>query len=306
MPDDDVQPVDAVPASPVSASPVPADAVPVSVVVVSYNVADELERCITSLLAEGVGEVVVVDNGSRDDSYQRVQAAGANVHWLPTGANLGYGGAVNRAVPYTTGRYLAVANPDLVVQPGALGALVARLEAEPDLALVGPRVLNPDGTTYPSARRFPDLVDAIGHGVLGLFRPENRFTRRYRMTDEDHSRPARVDWVSAAFFLARREAWEQLGGFDSSYFMYSEDVDLCWRAGRAGWGVGYEPTAVVVHAQGSSTRQHPYRMLAAHHRSMWQFAWRTTSGPARLALPVVALGLAGRLAVASLRRRLGR
>lgn len=275
-----------------------------SAVVVNYNAGHELEGCVTSLLQAGVTDVVVVDNASTDDSYERLQATAPSVRWLPTGTNLGYGGGVNRGAPYTTGRYLVVANPDIVVQPGAVATLVARLESEKDLGLVGPRILNADGTLYPSARRFPNLVDALGHGLLGLMLPGNRFTRRYRMTGEDHSQPARVDWISGAFFVVRREVFEELSGFDSSYFMYMEDVDLCWRAGRAGWGVGYEPGAVVLHLQGRSTRQHPYRMLGAHHRSMWQFAWRTTTGWSRLALPAVAVGLAGRFVVAGLRHRL--
>ena len=90
--------------------------------------------------------------------------------------------------------------------------------------------------------------------------------------------------MSGACFLVRREAWDAVGGFDPSYFMYMEDVDLCWRLGRAGWGVGYEPAARVLHVQGVSTNRHPYRMLAAHHRSMWRFAWRTTTG-ARTGVP---------------------
>ena len=136
--------------------------------------------------------------------------------------------------------------------------------------------------------------------------PGNRFTRRYRLLDWDHRQPQRVDWVSGACFLARRDAWDAVGGFDPAYFMYMEDVDLCWRLARAGWGVGYEPGAEVIHVQGVSTNQHPYRMLAAHHRSMWRFARRTTVGHDRAVLPLVAVGLAARLVVATVRHGLGR
>jgi len=148
-------------------------------------------------------------------------------------------------------------------------------------------------------RTFPDLVDAIGHGLLGAVAPANRFTRRYRMLDWDHSQAAAVDWVSGACLLVRRSAWDVVGGFDPAYFMYLEDVDLCWRAGRAGWAVGYEPAARVLHVQGASTRRRPYRMLVAHHRSLWRFARTTTTGGRRAALPVVAVGLVARLAVTS-------
>lgn len=277
----------------------------VAAVVVNYNSREHLERCLSSLASAGVTTTVVVDNGSTDGSEQAVEAAGAT--WVATGTNLGYGRAANLGAqsPAVTGaRHLLICNPDIEVRPGAVTALAAALDREPGLGAVGPRLVNPDGSLYPSARTFPDLVDAIGHGLLGLAAPRNRFTRRYRLLDWDHSEAARVDWVSGACLLVRRKAWDQVGGFDPAYFMYMEDVDLCWRLGRAGWEIGYEPTAEVLHVQGVSADLHPYRMLAAHHRSMWLFARRTATGWRRLALTLVLPGLVARYGVAVLRRRL--
>ena len=277
----------------------------VAAVVVSYNTRDHLRVCLASLATAGIDRIVVVDNGSTDGSQAVVEAAGAT--WAPTGANLGYGRAANRgaAHPVAAGAdFLLVCNPDLDLSAGAVTTLVAALDEAPQVGAVGPRLVNPDGSLYPSARTFPDLVDAMGHGLFGLVAPRNRFTRRYRLLDWDHGQAADVDWVSGACFLVRRQAWDAVGGFDESYFMYMEDVDLCWRLGRAGWRVRYEPAAEVLHVQGVSADQHPYRMLAAHHRSMWTFARRSTTGSRRLALPVVAVGLAARLAVAAGRRRL--
>jgi N-acetylglucosaminyl-diphospho-decaprenol L-rhamnosyltransferase len=170
--------------------------------------------------------------------------------------------------------------------------------------MVGPRIFGKSGDLYPSARRFPHLVEAFGHGVIGQFWPGNPFTRRYRMVDWDHAGAREVDWVSGACFLARREAWDAVGGFDRTYFMYMEDVDLCWRLRAAGWSVAYEPAAEVVHIQGVSADRHPYRMLLAHHVSMWRFACRTTTGRRRWALPFVLVGLALRLCVTVTRRGL--
>lgn len=286
----------------------PGQAGSVAAIVVNFNAAEELGRCLPSLAANGVSPVIVVDNASADGSEQVVRAA-AGVRWLPTGANLGYGRAANRgaATPEAgAADFLLVCNPDLELGPGAVEALVASLLADPALGVVGPGLWNDDGSLYPSARTFPDIVDAVGHGLLGLVAPGNRFTRRYRLLDWDHRRAARVDWVSGACFLARRAAWDAVGGFDPAYFMYMEDVDLCWRLKQAGWAVGYEPAARVRHTQGASTNQRPYRMLVAHHRSMWRFAWRTTEGRRRMVLPLVAVGLAARLAVASVDHRLGR
>jgi N-acetylglucosaminyl-diphospho-decaprenol L-rhamnosyltransferase len=197
-----------------------------------------------------------------------------------------------------------VSNPDVAVHRGALDALVEVLEADPALAIVGPRILEADGTRYPSARRFPSLLDAAGHALLADLVPTNPFTRRYHMGYLDADEATEVDWVSGACFLARRRALEELHGFDESYFMYAEDVDLCWRARRAGWGVAYVPAASVTHLQGISTARQPYRMLVAHHRSVFRFAARTERGWRRLALPATAFFLALRAAVMCARHAL--
>jgi N-acetylglucosaminyl-diphospho-decaprenol L-rhamnosyltransferase len=274
----------------------------VAAVVVSYNAASHLASCLASLVGEGLEAVVVVDNGSTDESAAVATRAGAR--WVAAGQNLGYGRAANMGARAVSEPYLLICNPDLEVQPGMVDALVRRMQATPALGVVGPKILNPDRTLYPSARTFPDLVDAMGHGLLSQIARDNPFTRRYRLLDWDHAKPAEVDWVSGACFLVRREAWTAIGGFDPSYFMYMEDVDLCWRLRQHGWRVGYEPAASVIHFQGVSAGRHPYRMLMAHHRSMWCFARRTTRGAQRAALPVVAVGLAGRLVVAAARHRL--
>ncbi len=279
----------------------PAD---VSAVVVNYHAGGHLDACLASLRAAGVGERVVVDNGSAPGAAAGARRTDPDLRWIDAGGNVGYGAAANRGAQETSRPLVLVCNPDLVVDAGAVEALVARLAADPGLGLVGPLVRNPDGSVYPSARTFPDLVDALGHGALGLLAPGNRFTARYRMLDWDHARPARVDWVSGACILARRTAWGDIGGFDPAYFMYLEDVDLCWRAWEAGWAVGYEPGATVTHVQGVSAGRHPYRMLLAHHRSLWRFARQTTAGTRRLVLPVVAVGLVGRFAVAVAAHRL--
>jgi len=275
----------------------------VGAVVVSYNAAAHLEVCLASLGAEGVVATVVVDNGSTDGSREVALAAGAA--WLETGANVGYGRAANAGAghPSLAGLpWLLVCNPDVEVMPGSVATLVSTLQSDEALGVVGPRISNTDGSLYPSARVFPDLLEAAGHGLLGLVAPRNRFTRRYRLLDWDHSGLSRVDWVSGACFIARRRAWDEVGGFDPRYFMYLEDVDLCWRLARAGWSVAYQPAAEVVHVQGVSADRHPYRMLVAHHRSMWIFARRTASGRRRLLLPAVLAGLAVRLAATVARR----
>jgi N-acetylglucosaminyl-diphospho-decaprenol L-rhamnosyltransferase len=277
----------------------------VSAVVVNFEAGPLLTTCVASLATEADGGVVVVDNGSEDGSTALLTASDPSVPVLRPGRNLGFGGAVNRGVAATGSELVLVCNPDLEVLPGAVAALVAALDADPTAGVAGPVVRTGDGHVYPSARRFPSLVDAAGHALLGLWQPDNRFTRRYH-GDTTATSPIAVDWVSGACFLARRAALESVGGFDEDYFMYVEDVDLCWRLARAGWATLFVPGAVVVHHQGVSTAAHPYRMLVAHHRSLLRFAWRSTSGWKRALLPVIAAGILARGVLAAVLRASGR
>jgi N-acetylglucosaminyl-diphospho-decaprenol L-rhamnosyltransferase len=277
----------------------------ISAVVVNHEAGEALLECVATLRAEGVDDVTVVDNSSSDGSPEALVSADHDVKLVQTGTNLGYGAAANRGIAVTGSDFVLVSNSDVAVHAGALRSLVEVLGRDTTIAIAGPRTLEADGTRYPSARRFPSLLDAAGHALLGDLAPANRFTRRYRMGDLDTDKVAEVDWVSGACFLARRRTLEELGGFDETYFMYAEDADLCWRARRAGWGVVYVPDAVVTHLRGISTARRPYRMLVAHHRSVFHFATRTERGWRRLALPAMAVLLTLRLAVMCARQALG-
>ncbi len=270
----------------------------VAAVVVDYDAGPALAECVATLRSEEPDELVVVENG--DPATARAALGGSDdVTIVVPGRNVGYGAGANRGVAATgDSDYVLVCNPDLLVHPGSLGALVEALDGHPAWAIVGPRILDPAGKVYPSVREFPSMADAAGHALLGAIKPENRFTRRYRSPEGGGDGPAPAGWVSGACFLARRSALEELGGFDESYFMFAEEMDLCWRAHQAGWGVGVQPAAVVTHTEGVSRRAHPYKMLVAHHRSALRFASRTTEGWRRAALPLAALVLGIRLLVA--------
>jgi len=280
-----------------------------SAVVVNYEAGTALRDCVATVLADrsaGAPEVVVVDNGSTDGSIGALLAAHPQVTVITPGENLGYAGAANRGIAATTAPFVAVCNPDLEVVSGTAGAMVRRLEADPHLGAVGPAVFEQGGAHYPSARQVPRLRDAVGHGLLGVVRPRNAFTRRYRELDRDPAVARAVDWVSGAAVWLRRSALDEIGGWDERYFMYAEDVDLCWRLGRAGWSIAYEPAGRVIHVQGLSTRRHPYRMIVAHHRSLLRFAGKRWTGAKRLLLAPAAVFLAGRAAILVLAARLGR
>lgn len=273
-----------------------------SAVVVNYNAGPLLERCISSLLADTSGgappEVVVVDNGSTDGSATAAAAGFPTVRFVDAPGNVGYARGANLGIAVTAAPVVAVVNPDAEVEWGTARAMLDRLAAEPRIGALGPRIRNTDGTDYPSARTIPSVLDAVGHGVLGLFWPSNPFTRRYRQLGADPERSREVDWVSGAAVWLRRSALDEVGGWDERYFMYLEDVDLCWRLRRRGWRVVYEPAGRVVHVQGVSTSRRPYRMILEHHRSAWRFARRRFTGVRLLLLPATALYLAFRCVLA--------
>jgi N-acetylglucosaminyl-diphospho-decaprenol L-rhamnosyltransferase len=269
----------------------------VAAVVVNHDAGEALLGCVASLRAAGVEQIVVVDNASSDGSLEALAARDAAVTLLPTGANLGYGRAANRGVARCAAEFVLVCNPDLVVGPEAVKVLLAELDTHPEVAAVGPRILDAAGAVYPSARAFPSYRDAAGHALLGLFLPDNAFSRRYRLAAADPAEEREVDWVSGAFVMVRRVAFDSVGGFDEGYFMYVEDLDLCWRLAQAGWSVRYAPQASVVHLQGLSSARHPYKMLLAHHRSTWRFATHRAEGGEVALLPLVGAGLFARLVV---------
>jgi N-acetylglucosaminyl-diphospho-decaprenol L-rhamnosyltransferase len=261
-------------------------------VVINYETADLACNCVSSVLADtsaGPVELVVVDNGSRDDSVARLHAAHPAVRVVTAPGNVGYSRAVNLGTAATRAPVIAVLNADTRLEPGAASALVGLLGEEPRLAAAGPRIRNLDGTDYPSGRIFPSVVDAIGHGLLGLWWPTNPFTTRYRQLDADPAAARLVDWLSGAAIWLRRSALDDVGGWDERYFMYLEDTDLCWRLRHAGWDVAYEPSAEVEHVQGASTSRRPYRMLIEHHRSAYRFSKVRFTGARALLLPFAAV-----------------
>jgi N-acetylglucosaminyl-diphospho-decaprenol L-rhamnosyltransferase len=284
---------------------------PIGAVVVDHDAGSLLSACVGTLLDDGASPVVVVENGrpgSAEEALAPLRAGrdASAVLVVEPEKNLGFGAGVNRGLAVLSGlsvppEWVLVSNPDLRVHGAALETLRGALEARPAWAMVGPRIYTEEGEVYPSVRGFPSFVDAAGHALLALFHPQNRFTKRYNPGAPEGDGVVEAGWISGSCFLARRTALEELGGFDEAYFMYNEDMDLCWRAHRAGWGVGFTGAASVTHVQGVSTARHPYRMLLAHHRSALRFSARTTSGWRRAALPFAAAVLGLRLGIATVR-----
>jgi GT2 family glycosyltransferase len=186
--------------------------------------------------------------------------------------NLGFTGGHNLALAERRGRHAALLNSDTVVHPGAIGALTAYMDGHPEAGIVGPKLLNPDGSLQYSCRRFPNpLAAAFRNTFLGRWFPRNRFVRDYLMTDLGHDAVREVDWVSGAAMFIRGDLFDKIGGLDDRYFMYCEDTDYCKRAWEAGYKVVYVPQAVITHAIGRSTDRVANKMIVRFHRSMFRF-----------------------------------
>ncbi len=247
----------------------------VSLCVVSWNSAADLPTCLNALLdsvPQSSRDLIVVDNASRDNSVEVARAVSSQLQILPQSRNLGLGAAANRAASVARGEMLVFINPDVTLLPGALAVLQEFFHTHPEAGCAGPQLLNPDGSLQPSCRSFPTLLTGFfRYTWLGRLFPKNRYTREYLLSDFDHEQVREVEWLSGACLAVRRSAWEQVGGFDESFFMFCEDTDLCYRLRRAGWKVYYVPQARAYHKRGASTNQAVARMTLAWHRSMLRF-----------------------------------
>jgi N-acetylglucosaminyl-diphospho-decaprenol L-rhamnosyltransferase len=218
-------------------------------------------------------EIVVVDNCPTDGAGARRDAAEYEAHYLPLEQNPGYGAAVNAGIAVLDHdiEWVLVSNPDVELDAEAIAALLATGCSSDDIGAVGPRILNPDGSVYPSARAVPSLRTGVAHALLVRMWPSNPFTRRYHDAARTGGGRRDAGWLSGACLIVRRSAFDRIGGFDEGYFMYFEDVDLGFRLGRAGYRSVYEPRARATHTGAHSTEGESAAMIRAHHDSARRF-----------------------------------
>lgn len=230
-----------------------------SVVIVNWNTRDLLRDCLKSVL-QGLdtlkAEVIVVDNASGDASAALVQAEFPTVHLIESTQNLGFAGGNNLALRVASGRYLLLLNTDTLVHGNVLTEAVAWLDAHPRVGVMGPRVLNADGTVQPSSSAFPSLR-FLAMQTLGL----TRIARwdSYRMTGWDRSSERQVDVISGAAMFVRRAAMDTVGLLDEAFFFYGEETDWCHRFGRAGWELVFAPIPDITHFGNGSARKLNHR-----------------------------------------------
>lgn len=250
-----------------------------SVVIVNYNAGAHLERCLRSLvdhLGDVAWDALVVDNASSDGSDRIVERFAPLVSLLRNADNAGFARAVNQGMAATTGPLALFLNPDARLLPHAFDRMRAELAAHPGCAVVGPSVINDDGSAQGSARGDPSMLTGLFGRSTWLTRvlPGTRIARRNvksHVALGPGEASVEVDWVSGSCMLVRREVFKSLGGFDEQFFLYWEDADLCRRIRQAGHRVRYCPDARVAHTAGRSSRTARATAVRAFHRSAYLY-----------------------------------
>jgi len=244
-----------------------------SILLVSLDCRRVVSGCLDSLRRSSFRdyEIVCVDNGSDDDTVEYLRAQ-PDVRLIENGANRGFTKAMNQAIAASSGKYLLWLNTDTIVRETSLAKLVEFLDAHPRAGIVGPRVLNPDGSLQAQCRRgMPTPFAALSYALrLDRVWPNHRRVSRYLMRWLPEHQAAQVDAVSGCCLLTRREVHEQIGVLDESMFAFGEDIDWCVRAAAAGWEVWYYPGSVITHLKGQGgAHTRPYRKIFGLHQAMW-------------------------------------
>jgi GT2 family glycosyltransferase len=271
----------------------------ISIIIVSWNTARFLENCLASILANpptAPFESWVVDNASTDDSPRMVREKFPRVHLVENRENVGFARANNQVIQRCTGKYILLLNPDTLVTSGALQALVDFLDKHPEAGAAGARILNPDGTLQISSHPRPTLPRELWRLFhLDRLSPYAEYPLNKWKTNQGQE----VDLLMGACLLLRKEVLDQVGFLDEDYFMYSEEIDLCYRIQRAGWRLFWVPEAEVVHFGGQSTQQAPTEMfLNLYHGKIKYFRKHNGWSAAQIYKLILMIAAVSRLVLA--------
>lgn len=271
-----------------------------SILIVNWNTRELLAECLQSLtgavssdpapsgLPSVTSEIIVVDNASADGSAALVREQFPHVQLIENKENVGFARANNQAICHSRGRYVLLLNSDTVVHPGALETMVAFMDAHTQAGACGPRLLNGDGSLQPSVH--PMLTPWREFWRL-IFLDRLWPLATYRQAAWDRDAPRQVEVIKGACLLLRRRALDKVGLLDDQYFMYTEEVDLCYRLTQAGWGLWYLPQAVVTHFGEASSKQVKEEMYIQLYRSKVQF-YRKFGGQSTVNVYKILLALA--------------
>jgi GT2 family glycosyltransferase len=264
-----------------------------SVIIVNFNGGAYIRRCLESLERNFTGvehEVCVVDNASSDGSADEVATRFPHVTVVRNSENGGFSHGINAGLAHTRGDIVMWLNPDTEVLDAGIGNLLGVFEDDEAVGIVGPQIVSNDGKVQLSCRSWPTYRTALfnRYSLLTRLFPDNPHSREYLKSDWAHTSTREVDWVSGCCFLHRRQAADEIGGLDETFFMYCEDVDFCRRARSAGWTTVYSPAMRVLHHIAGSTRSVRRRMIIERHRSMWRYYRKHFGGRGLKGLAVAA------------------
>lgn len=278
------------------------------IVIVSYRCRELLRRCLASVqeYAPAGTRVWVVDNDSRDGTNEWLAAEFPDVELIANDSNVGFARATNQGLVRGSAPYALVLNPDTELRPGTLPTLLELMEAHPEVGIAGCRLERPDGTfDHASRRNFPTLLGALGHFTGVGRRLSGGPLAQYRAPEVERGP---VDAVNGAFMLIRRSALDDVGLFDEGYWMYMEDLDLCYRFNEAGWVTWYEPSVSAMHLKGGSAGiRRSVPLVIAFHSGMWRYyRQHGPSRGSRLVGFAVAIGIFIKLVLALMRTAVSR
>ena len=243
----------------------------VSAIVASYNSRQFIERCLETL-SQTNHEIIVVDSASSDGTPEVVLARFPNVRLLQLSENRGYGAALNEGMALSRARYFLLMNYDAWPESGAVDELLTFADVHRAAGVVGPRLVNPDGTLQPSVRGFPTPWRlATEYLFLRWLAPRSTALNAFYGSGFDHRSVRDAEFLVGAVLLVRREVIDEIGAFDTDFFMFNEEVDFCYRVREAGWRVVFDPASQFVHVGGASTRQDWSRMYREQLRSHLRF-----------------------------------
>jgi GT2 family glycosyltransferase len=241
-----------------------------SIVIVSWNTKEYLLPCLTSIFEKGqrmASEVILVDNGSYDESGSEVKKVFPSVHVIQNQENLGFAKAVNQGLQKASGRYVLLLNPDTQMKEEAIERLVSFMDAHSDVGVAGAQLLNADGSKQNSIANFPSLgTELLNKSLLRWL-----FPKKFPGKERDYPEPVEVDSVIGACMVVRREAMEQVGLLDEDYFLFLEETDWCYRMKKAGWKIFHAPQAEVYHFQGKSAETEKKKAKVEYYRSRYHF-----------------------------------
>jgi GT2 family glycosyltransferase/lipopolysaccharide/colanic/teichoic acid biosynthesis glycosyltransferase len=250
--------------------------VDISLVIVNYNVKEFLSNLLVSIDKARAGlklEIFVVDNNSSDGSIPYLKQRFPEISYIENRENIGFGKANNQAIFRAKGKYTLLINPDTLIEEDTLRILYEHMENHPQTGACGCKILNPDGSFADESRRtVPTPWTALGKvlGLSNLF-PKSKFFAGYYMNWLDENTASQVPVISGSFMFFRSDVLKELGGFDEQFFMYGEDVDVCYRLTKGGWHIDYVPQTSIIHYKGESTKKDNIDYIIIFNKAMYQF-----------------------------------